>query len=510
MSKEDNRFRMMVESSFDWFWEFDENAIFTYVSPRIRDLLGYDPEELIGLNAFDLMNADEAERVRKHFDPIAKKYMPFNHLVNINIHKDGHEVVIESNGTPIFDGEGQFRGYRGIDRDITERKEYEIALLAATQAAESASQAKGMFLAQVSHEIRTPMTAIVGFGELLEEANLTPEQRKYLAALNGSSRVLSSLIDDILDLSKVEAGELTIKSECFSLHNFITKLTIIQEQQIAEKNLSFNVSIDVDAPDLLMGDSLRIKQVVLNLLGNAIKFTKRGGIDLTVSVVEESGARVLLDVSVKDTGIGIPTDLQEHIFEPFVQGGIHTHRGAGLGLAISRSLAGLMGGTIRLESRPGVGSTFHLLIPLKVKAENLSEKPLPEAGPLQWSGPALKILLAEDNPINSQFMKTVLENMGHVVTHAVNGKVALDDLKANSFELVLMDIEMPVMNGVDALGALRHLESFGGKPMKVIAMTAYALMGDKEKYLKMGFDGYVSKPFKTKELIDEMVRVVPS
>ena len=169
-----------------------------------------------------------------------------------------------------------------------------------------------------------------------------------------------------------------------------------------------------------------------------------------------------------------------------------------------------MGGTIRMESQQGVGSTFHLLIPLKVKVENLSEQPLPEAEPLQWSGPALKILLAEDNPINSQFMKTVLENMGHVVTHAGNGKIALDNLQVNGFELVLMDIEMPIMNGVDALHAIRHLERSSGKSLTVIAMTAYALMGDKEKYLKMGFDGYLSKPFKTKELVDVLVRFISS
>jgi CheY-like chemotaxis protein len=284
----------------------------------------------------------------------------------------------------------------------------------------------------------------------------------------------------------------------------------MQEQQISNKNLSFNVSIDDNVPDLLIGDSLRIKQVVLNLLGNAIKFTERGGVDLAVSVAERSGIRVLLDIAVKDTGIGISGDLHERIFEPFVQGSTHNHNGAGLGLAISRSLAGLMGGAVRLESQPETGSTFHLLIPLKRKLEDLSEMDLERAEPLQWRGPALRVLLVEDNPINSHFMTVVMENMGHVITHAENGKVALEALKANNFELVLMDIEMPVMNGVDSLRALRHLEQFGGKSLKVIAMTAYALMGDKDKYLKMGFDGYVSKPFVTKELVDELMRVVPS
>lgn len=765
MSNEHERFKRMIESSQDWFWEFDEHANFTYASPRIKDLLGYDPEEVIGQNAFDLMSDEEAKRVRQHFDPIAQKYLPFNYLENINIHRDGYEVIMESSGTPIFDEQGRFRGYRGIDRDvtlrkkteadlherevkfqqivdtssewiwemdllgrhtysndrlvevlgysleefvgvectkflhtddlqkvnetlpqlisekrgwsgwvlrwlhkdgsyrylesnakpiinsageiagysgadrdvtqrksyedamalsqemltqtqqlakvgswqfnlvsnklswseetyrifgvdaktfeptyesflekvypedrakvdkafsasllkgadsyevehrilkegtgelrylyekcqnerdltgavvrsigmvqdITDRKAYEEALFIATQAAESADKAKGMFLAQVSHELRTPMTAIVGFGELLENAKLTSEERKYLAALNTSSKVLSSIIEDILDLSKVEAGVLTIKSNPFSLRNLISKVVAMHEQQIAEKGLLLTVNIKEDVPDAFVGDSLRIKQVLLNLLGNAVKFTEKGSVKIDIAAAEESRSRVLLVISVKDTGVGIPEELQGSIFEPFVQGAEHSHRGAGLGLTISRSLAGLMGGTIRLDSHLGIGSTFQFLLPLKSEDEKSAKKILKKDESIEWRCPALKILLVEDNSINSQFMKAVLENMGHVVTHAGNGKIALDALKVNSFELVLMDIEMPVMNGIDALRAIRHLEKTGRKALNVIAMTAYALVGDHEKYLKMGFDGYLSKPFLTKDLVDELQRVV--
>jgi PAS domain S-box-containing protein len=759
MSSENDRFRMMVEHSQDWFWEFDENANFTYVSPRIRDLLGYEPEELIGLNAFELMTEDEAERVHRHFDPIVKKYLPFKNLININRHKDGHEVLIESSGTPIFDKEGQFRGYRGIDRDIrertvmeenyrlltgltsdyvhcctrsgksefqirwiggavnpisgysikellalgcflpmvhpddqqrvsdyllnlvpgdrktiefrivtqqqdirwvseksqcnagpsegeltllgavtditerkhseerlreseercrniaemlpevvfeldlsgnlifanrkafeifgyteeafvrglnafdmvvpeeraqakerihqrllgekvgakeytalrkddstfpvllnaitikkelepvgilgimtdiTERKSNEIALLAATQAAEAASQTKDLFLAKVSHEIRTPLTTIVGFGELLEDTDLTPEQKKYLAAINSSGSTLASLIDDVLDLSKVEAGKLALNLKDFSLHDLISKQVATQAQEIEEKGLPVNISIDPDIPDLLIGDSLRIQQVFLNLLCNAIKFTEKGEINISATVVEKTGLRVLLEIAVEDTGIGISADLQEHIFEPFAQilNPSLPSVGSGLGLTISRSLAGLMGGSIRVESREGVGSTFHLFIPLQSKGDSLPDKALTERESSLWSDPILNILLAEDNPVNADFIKTVLKNMGHVVTVAENGKVALDTLKANTFDVVLMDIQMPVMNGTDALSVIREQEKTTGNHLIVIALTAYALVGDKEKYLKMGFDGYLSKPFRTNELIDEMVRVV--
>ena len=642
MSNVEERFRKMVEDSQDWFWEFDENANFTYVSPGIRNLLGYEPEELIGVNAFDLMDADEVQRVRSHFDPIARKYLPFKNLENVNIHKDGYKVVIESSGTPIFDKAGRFCGYRGIDRDITERKATEealrqsqanlyetkhmakvgswqfdiennrltwsdetyrifgfkpqsfdatyeafldavhpddralvsdaysssirngqngyevehriirkeagevryvhekckherdargtivrsigmvqditerkaseVALLAATQAAEAANRAKSLFLAKVSHEIRTPLTTIVGFGELLEDAELTPEHRKYLAAINAASNTLSLLINDILDLSKIDAGELVIRQEDVHLRNLIDKLSKSQEQQIATQSLSLHVSIDADVPDLLVGDPLRIQQILLNLLGNAIKFTAQGTISIDVSVLEEGAFRVLLDISITDTGIGIAAELHERIFEPFVQvfdANSRHYRGSGLGLSISRSLAGLMGGTVELESQVGTGSTFHLLIPLHKKTDDILEKPLPEIEPISGSLPALNILLAEDNQINIQFIKTVLENLGHKVMTAENGKVALDHLNTNVFDLVLMDIEMPVINGIDALKTLRELEQLSGKHLAVIALTAYALMGDREKYLKIGFDGYLKKPFTTRELVNELVRVVP-
>ena len=387
-----------------------------------------------------------------------------------------------------------------------------MALLAATQASETANRAKGLFLAKVSHEIRTPMTAIVGFGELLENADLAPEHETLAVQKRPPKNALSSLIDDILDLSKLDAGELVVKPKEFSLHNLITTLVATQEQQIARKNLSFNISIDSDVPDLLIGDPQRIQQVLLNLIGNAIKFTEKGDLGIAVSLVEKNDLRVLLDFAVRDTGIGISTDMLGYIFEPFAQALGSSHRnysGSGLGLTISRNLAGLMGGTIRVESQEGVGSTFHLLLPLQKKNDNLLEKLPAEREALSLRGPVLNILLAEDNTVNSQFIKAALEKMGHAVTVANDGKVALDILQTNTFDVVLMDIQMPVLNGDDVLSVIREQEQLSGKHLTVIALTAYALIGDKEKYLDMGFDGYLSKPFKTKELMDEMVRVMP-
>jgi PAS domain S-box-containing protein len=638
MSNENQRFKEMVENSQDFFWEFDQDANFTYVSPRIKDLLGYEPEELIGLNAFDLMGDAEAERVRKHFDPIAKKHQPFNHLENVNRHKDGHTVVIESSGTPIFDAAGEFLGYRGIDRDITlrkrveedlrdskakiqnildtssewiweidlsgrhsysnnrllellgyypqevigkdclaflheddleeveksfprliaqkrgwngwvlrwrhrdgsyrylesnaapvfdkagvligysgadrditERKRGELALLVATQSAESANRAKSQFLANMSHEIRTPMAAIVGFAELLQMTELTAEQKQFLAAIDRSSDTLMVLINDVLDLSKVESGELTFNQENFSLSSVIDNLVEMQNLKMTNKDLSLNINIDANVPDLLVGDPLRVQQVLTNLLSNAIKFTEKGAVGINVSMAELNESRVLLDITVSDTGVGILPEFQEKIFESFVQApvdGSCKNGGTGLGLTISQSVARLMGGHIRVESEPGVGSTFHFVVPLQ-KQDGAGLKLQPEEKePPSRSIPALTILLVEDSPVNVQLFKIMLKNMGHVVTVAKNGKKALDALTVNSFDLMLTDIQMPVMNGVELLQTLRQCEQFKKENLKVIALTAYALIGEKEKYLAMGFDGYLSKPFKADALLAEMLRVL--
>lgn len=506
-------FRKLFSGSSDAILLIDNEGVFVECNQAALDLLKMTRQQFLLLPPARIspeFQPDGRRSAESAPEMIALAYSKGRHRFDWTcVNAEGDEFIVEVSLMPIV-----IKGQTMLHttwRDITARKANEMALLAATQASETANRAKSLFLAKMSHEIRTPMTAIIGFGELLEDVDLTPEHKRYLAAINTSGSALSSLIDDILDLSKVETGELVVKIKDFSLHDLISTLVATQEQQIAKKNLSFNISIESDVPDSLIGDPQRIQQVLLNLLGNAIKFTEKGNIGITVSVVEENNLRVLLDIAVQDTGIGVSADLQGHIFEPFAQAlgsNPHNYGGSGLGLTISRSLAGLMGGTIRVKSRESVGSAFHLLIPLQRKLDNLSEKPLAEREPLLWNGPILNILLAEDNPVNSQFIKTALENMGHTVTAAENGKVATDTLKANNFDLVLMDIQMPVMNGVDVLSVIREMEQLSGKHLTVIALTAYALIGDKEKYLNMGFDGYLSKPFKTKELIDEMLRVV--
>jgi PAS domain S-box-containing protein len=510
LKESEEKFRLIVENQNDLVVKVDAEGRFVFVSPTYCKTFGKSEEELLGQSFLPLVHEEDRAPTAKAMESLASP--PYTAYIEQRAFTVAGWRWLAWSDKAIVDEKGRVETIIGVGRDITDRKISEDALLAATQVAEAANHAKSVFLAKVSHEIRTPLTSIVGFGELMEDAEMTSEHRKYLSAINAASSTLSVLIDDIIDLSKIEAGELIIRQENFQLRRLIQQVAKDQEQQLANKNLSFNVCVGTDIPDLLVGDQLRIKQILLNLLSNAIKFTEKGSISLDVSVVEEGDFRVLLDISVKDTGIGIAADIQERVFVPFVQAfdaKTYQHSGSGLGLSISRSLAGLMGGTVELESQEGVGSTFHLLIPLRRMLVDIQNDLLKEIEPLPGSGPALNILLAEDNQINIQFIKTILEKLGHKVVTAENGKVALDQLSANFFDLVLMDIQMPVLNGIDALKTLRELEQISSKHQTVIALTAYALIGDREKYRNMGFDGYLKKPFTTRELVKELSRVIP-
>lgn len=509
LRESEERFRNIVKMLPEVVFELDLNGNLRFANRKAYELFGYSEEDFKqGLNALEMVVPEERdiakERIHQRLAGEISAATEYNAL-----RKDGTTFPVLLNAIPIMKGLEPV-GMIGIMTDITERKSNEMALLAATRAAEAANNSKGLFLAKVSHEIRTPMTAIIGFSELLEDADLTPKEKSYVKAIQSSSCNLSSLIEDILDLSKVDAGELVIKQKEFNLHKHITELVSTQKKQIELKELSFNLNIDNDVPELLIGDSLRIRQILVNLLNNAIKFTEKGEIGIAVEVTEEAGHWVMLNIAVRDSGVGIPKNLQKLIFEPFAQAhgdSTHNYGGSGLGLAISRSLADLMGGSIRVESQKGVGSTFHLIIPMQRLNDNNTEKLATEREPLAWNGPPLNILLAEDNPVNRLFIETVLEKMGHTVTAAENGRIALDTLKLNNFDVALMDIQMPLINGVDVLSVIRKRDEVSGKHLKVIALTAYSLIGDQEKYMEMGFDGFLSKPFKQKELIDELARV---
>jgi len=395
-----------------------------------------------------------------------------------------------------------------LEQRVAERTE---ELQQAKTAAESANRAKSEFLANMSHEIRTPMNGVIGMTQLLETTTLTPEQTDYVRALHLSGKSLMSIINDILDLSKIEARKIKLESAEFGLLQGIKDVVTMHTQVIHEKGIDLDLNLAGDIPPVLMGDQLRVKQILHNLLDNAIKFTDKGKISISARLLDQHDAGVLVQIAVHDTGIGISADSLDEIFKPFIQEDGSTTRkygGTGLGLTICRRLAELMGGSITVESSPGYGSCFMVTLPFAVVAQTVTDQGNPPQGMVRWDGPPLRLLLVEDDQTNIMFAVSLLKKLGFALAVAENGRECLAALEQGSIDLVLMDIQMPIMNGEEALQEIRKKELGTSRHQPVIALTAYALRGDRERFQEAGFDGYLSKPIETRELLSEIQRVM--
>jgi PAS domain S-box-containing protein len=471
----------------------------------------------IGKTVFELLDdAGEAMWHQQHDDAMFHGQIGTQSFERHLRARNGRELDALYHKSLFVDANGKAAGIVGIITDISDRKAVEQAVLEARDAAEIANQAKSDFLANMSHEIRTPMNAVIGMTQLVLDTELDEQQREFMTLVKQSADSLLNIIDDVLDFSKIEAGRMSFERIPFSLRECIDSAISTLGPRAENKNLNLSSEVDERIPDVVCGDPHRLRQVLLNLLSNAIKFTAAGSVDVDVSLDAISGKRVDLCFSVKDSGIGIPADKLDLIFESFSQADTSTTRrygGTGLGLAICKRLVAGMGGQVWVDSEPGRGSTFFFSAVLDLASEEEEAASMALLRTPQAMSP-LHLLLAEDNPVNQTLAVRMLVNMGHSVELVENGQQCLDKLhdraaEEPAFDAVLMDLQMPIMGGLEACSLIRAREQQFALPhMPIIAMTAHALRGDRERCFEAGMDGYVTKPVLAGALHAELLRVL--
>ena len=477
---------------------YDLEGSVTHAEHRFAEIFGRSADELIGMRASDfpavVMNADESANAR----PI--KFYPDNSVFESPFKNAMNEVSwLLCTTAPLYDDAGKVEGGVIVVFDITARKKLEQEMREAKKEAEAGLELRKTILANVSHELRTPVNAIVGMAALLSSTNLNDQQREYLKTMRFSSDGLLVLIDDLLDVSRIEAGKVELEAIEFSIRDNFSELTKSLQLRAHEKGLSFTWKMDDRIPTCLIGDVHRLNQVITNLIGNAIKFTPQGSVQLEIMYVAETDDAQDIAFSVTDTGIGIAEDRQSAVFLAFAQEDNSTTRkfgGTGLGLSISKRIVELMGGELELRSEKNVGTAFSFTLRLKKGKE---EAPEQKSFKPDLSGS--RILLVEDNKVNQFLANSLLKSWNAWVDISEDGQDAVDRLCSESYDLVLMDLQMPVMDGFEAT---EHIREVLKSKVPIIGLSANALNGERERSLEKGMDEYVSKPFRPELLYEKI------
>ena len=495
----------LIESKELFQTIFNNTAAAILVTDQDQRLVAWNPfvEKMLDMSQADLFNRGMKELFPlEEWQRMLSLTFPktfIGHAQTKVIRKNGDLIDVDLSMNLLRDSSNKVIGSVGIMQDITKQKRFQEMLIQAKLTAEEANNAKSLFLANMSHEIRTPIHTIKGMIDLMLGENISEDKKENLRIAKEAADHLLSLFNDLLDLSTVEAGKLKIQYVEFHLPNVLKAVCKEMTLLTVHKNLDLMTSIGSEIPELVMGDPLRLRQVLVNLINNAIKFTEKGKIRLNLEITDQTKEWISLCFSVQDEGIGIPEDKQQRIFDLFTQADDSIARrfgGTGLGLSISKRLVELMGGRIWVESKEGQGSTFYFTAAFKKinRTKDLLSMNNPGGISLEKKLKGLRILLAEDNAVNQKMTAQLLEKNGWEVTNACNGREVLEYFKSRSFDVILMDTQMPELDGLAATKTIRESEKKTGKHIPIVALTASALEEDRKKCFSAGADEYLSKP----------------
>lgn len=511
--KSEEKYRTLVEESTEIIFSLSETFELAYISPNVRQFLGYEAQEVIGTNIFDYLNPEDIDV----FQSLGEKTHDFlaenQHLEFRVKHINGDYRVVSSNGRMIEEREGKERFYTGVARDITELKQTQRELFHAKEKAEQASLAKSQFLSIVSHEIRTPMNAVIGLTHFLMEESPRPDQLENLKTLKFSAESLMALINDILDFNKIDSGKIELENVSFDLRVLINRIVHSCSFQAKEKGLKISAEIDGEIPQGLTGDSVRISQILNNLISNAVKFTEKGEVKIVVKLVETNENKCQIKFKIKDTGIGIPEDKMESIFEAFTQASSATTRkfgGSGLGLAIVKRLLELHDSKIKVYSKVNVGTIFEFELNFKSVDENC----ITNSRQLEYTKKSLEdvsVLVAEDNLVNQILIKKFLKkwNVGNLII-ASDGQEAIEEFDQGEFDVILLDIQMPVLDGFSVAKMIREHKNSSKRKTPILILSATSYHENKDEIEQLGINDFIEKPFTPEGLYEKLTEHLKS